>query len=99
MQNILEDLYQGNIRPVEKRYLKSSMYNEEILKLNELIEELSDELNEKQKERLNELIRTTSNITAIECESDFKTGIRLGAKIILEILIPSDDEIKQMNEE
>lgn len=79
MQNILEDLYQGNIRPVEKRYLESSTYNEEILKLNELIEVLSYEQNEKQKAQLNELIRTTSNITAIECASDFKTGIRLGA--------------------
>lgn len=85
-RDILEQLFYGEIVPWEK----SPENIEEIKQLNQkmaqLIEALDERLDDEAKALLDQYLSGRADIESISCCDNFKTGFRIGAKFILEVM-------------
>ncbi|MBR0413790.1 MAG: hypothetical protein IJI67_01805 [Clostridia bacterium] len=85
--NTLEELYYGNIQPMEVSHIeKNAQYKEALNLVNSNYDRLQEGLTEKQKEllmRYAESRNEFSNITELDA---FKTGFKLGAGLVIEVL-------------
>ena len=85
--NILEELWYGNIQPMELSHIENNAQYKEALQLvNRNYDRLQEGLTEKQKEllmRYAESRNEFSNITELDA---FKTGFKLGAGLVIEVL-------------
>ena len=83
--NILEELWYGNIQPMEVSHIENNAQYKEALNLvNRNYDRLQEGLTEKQKEllmRYAESRNEFSNITELDA---FKTGFKLGAGLVIE---------------
>ena len=82
---ILEELYYGNISPVEKEIIKDSEYDKINQRVNVLIEKFMKELNNKQRTELDDIIETYISLANISETDSFIEGFCLGSKIMLEV--------------
>jgi len=85
MNNILDDLYLGNINPSENMRIRDLDYRILFEKSVELEDELGSLLNEKERKLFECFVDAMGNMHAIEVRLRFAEGIRLGAKIILDV--------------
>ena len=85
--NILEELWYGNIQPMEVSHIENNAQYKEALQLvNRNYDRLQEELTEKQKElliRYAESRNEFSNITELDA---FETGFKLGAGLVIETI-------------
>ena len=85
--DILEELWYGNIQPMEVSQIENNAQYKEALNLvNSNYDRLQEGLTEKQKEllmRYAESRNEFSNITELDA---FKTGFKLGAGLVIEVL-------------
>ena len=85
--NTLEELYYGNIQPMEVSHIENNAQYKEALNLvNSNYDRLQEGLTEKQKEllmRYAESRNEFSNITELDA---FKTGFKLGAGLVIETI-------------
>ena len=83
---IIEDLYYGRISPYEMNISATTEYQ----KLKALADRNEDLLREsfsdKQKELLEKLIETVTDISSISERDMFINGFRLGVKLMIEVL-------------
>lgn len=84
MTNILKDLYNGDISPLSESIL-DPQYKQFSSKLVELEEILIDNLPEEHKNTLDLFGESYSHICDIESFHSFKSGFKLGTKIMLEV--------------
>ena len=77
MKTILQDLYYGNLNPSGKAFLPDSPYGRLVNDLTETEEKLLPLL-------------TSADIQSLSCEESFIDGVRLGARLILEIFSEAD---------
>ena len=84
----LKELYYGNICPVEKPIEKGSEYYNFSGKAVEEEEKLLKSLNSEEKELYENIMQYRSRRDCILEEEIFADGFRLGAQIVLEILMP-----------
>jgi len=91
MENILHELYYGNIRPSEGRLPKSPEYKTAIADIEKYESELLSKLNDKGKELYRKLTLAIILRDVIEYEYIFEDAFKLGVKIILACLIEKGD--------
>lgn len=96
-KKILRELYNGNIAPQSKPIPKDSKYRELQNDLGKLADSLAGRLNGEDKQVLDEIMTTWSNISTVNGEDCFIEGFRLGARMILEIF-EKDDELLDLKE-
>lgn len=84
--DILDDLYYGRIIPWEQgpSDLEGRMKSE--AKVNDLIEQLKTLLDEKGRSILNQLVDEQTNSSLDAAADSFKSGFRLGAKLMKAML-------------
>ena len=86
--DILEELWYGNVSPMELGHIENKAEYQSALRLvNSNYDRLQDGLTDKQKQllmRYAESRNEFSNITELDA---FKTGFKLGAAILIEVLI------------
>ena len=88
----LEDLYYGNIAPYE-RYIRHCSRGEKILKLlcrNE--ENLTKNLNNRQKELFNKFTECQKELSDITTRQDFAYVFSLAVKIMVEVISRTETE-------
>ena len=88
---ILEELWYGNISPCERDFKKGSKYSELLGYIVRHEEYLQKRLNVEEKEILEKLTEFTNEMYSIAEREAFVRGFTLGAKIIIEVMIPSSE--------
>lgn len=92
--NILDELYDGNIRPNEKKITENSEYGKLLNMLNENYAELYKLLNDKEQCILKRIEETESEITSLTDREAFKQGFTLGMKLALETITYKSESFK-----
>ena len=92
----LKELYYGNICPIEKTIEKGSEYYEFSKKAVDEEEKLLKNLNNEEKEIYENILQYRSRQSCILEEEIFADGFRLGAQIILEILMPPKKQLRDI---
>lgn len=84
--SILEELYNGNINPVEKYIKNGSEYQKLNKQLIEYIDELMLLLNNKEKQLCEKIINDILELGCIAEKEHFIEGFRMGAQMMWEII-------------
>lgn len=101
--NILEDLYQGDIRPHEKRFDSDSDYAKFTKIVADDKEKLTDFLNglpgtEEQRHMLSQMMNAQDELSRFSEYDRFVEGFRLGAGLMLETFIyPEQSVLRDIN--
>ncbi|MEG0386197.1 MAG: hypothetical protein RR642_15760 [Solibacillus sp.] len=90
MQEILKDLYYGNINPNSKQFVKGSEYGRALKAVCDCEEKLNVLLSGKEMELFEKLMRAIGESNSIGGQEHFIDGFRLGARIALEIMDKND---------
>jgi hypothetical protein len=84
---VLENLYNGNIEPTDSDSLKNNVrYKEGLRLVGRLQRELSETLNEEQKELFDKYLTAENELSIVINEETFKTGYRLATQIMIECM-------------
>ena len=84
--HILEDLYTGNVRPGERSFRQNSQYSRALAQAVESGDALIKSLTEEQKKLFEEYMDAQREVNILtDCET-FIYALKLGAKLILDIL-------------
>ena len=86
MNNIIDDLYLGNINPNEFTQIVHQDYKKLARESIDLQEWLSDNLEGDSEKRFDDFVDKDCDMHAIEVRLRFVDGFRLGAKIMLDVL-------------
>ncbi len=90
MRKILEDLYFGNIAPYEKRMAASSDLRRLAKRAADCESQLTEWLNEEERQLLNVLINAQQEIESITVMENFILGFRLGVRLMAECMDEDD---------
>ncbi len=90
MRKILEDLYFGNIAPYEKRMAASSELRRLARRAADCESQLTEWLNEEERQLLNVLINAQQEIDSITVMENFILGFRLGVRLMAECMDEDD---------
>ncbi len=82
MRKILEDLYFGNIAPYEKRMAASSELRHLARRAADCENQLTERLNEEERQLLNVLTNAQQEIDSITVMENFILGFRLGVRLM-----------------
>lgn len=82
-EKVLKDLYYGKICPFEKPDTLIADFRTELLASEK---EFEKDLNEIQKSQFSNLIDSYISLFSLELEQEFTNGLKLGAKMMCEIL-------------
>ncbi len=93
MRKILEDLYFGNIVPYEKRMAVSSELRRLAKRAADCESQLTEQLNEEERQLLNTLINAQQEIDSITVMENFILGFRLGVRLMAECMDENDGEL------
>ncbi|MEE1239379.1 MAG: hypothetical protein UHO61_05595 [Acutalibacteraceae bacterium] len=91
--SILEELYNGNIAPIERSIKKGSEYYKLCKAAAEKKEKLFEELSCEKKAIYESIAESKLMIESISEEEIFIYGFRLGAQIMLEIINEPDKQL------
>jgi hypothetical protein len=86
MDELLKKLYQGELRPSEKRNAHSPALAQAMLEVCRMEDGLMEDLEGEYKEKLQALIDAYGEMEAMEAEESFVDGFRLGARLTMEVL-------------
>lgn len=86
MGNVLRDMYKGRIRPEEQSGPLCEAYKEKLRELSEKQQAFLLMLDEKEKEACEAVWEEMTAVSALEAEAAYVGGMRLGAKLALELL-------------
>lgn len=92
--DLLDELYDGNIRPNEKLLKESSEYEKLLNILTDKYAELYKLLNGKEQCILKKIEETESEITSLTDREAFKQGFALGMKLALETITYKSESFK-----
>ena len=92
MNNILSDLYHGELHPNERRYPDGSDTGILLESFQQNEKWLSELLDGKAKERLLELINIHDVLVGTMAYDSFREGFVLGARLIMEVAGQAGDE-------
>ena len=90
MRNILEELWYGNIYPSDDCHKKTKEIKELMRHVAEHHDHLYTTLSEKQKELLEKFDNSYAELTDINEREIFVYAFRLGAKMMMEVILPQD---------
>ena len=84
---VLEDLYLGDIRPSDRSFKRNSQYAKALNEVVKAGDALTNGLTEEQKELFEDYMTAQREVNVLtDCET-FCMAFKLGAKIILDVLI------------
>lgn len=98
MRKILEDLYFGNIVPYEKRIAADSELRHLVKRAADCESQLAEQLNDEEKQTLDNLIGTQHEIDSTMAREYFILGFRLGVRIMAECMDDNDGDIRNGGE-
>ena len=85
MQKIIEDIYYGRLSVSEQTY---SQYDETLSEVVKLAEDLQKLLLSEHQDTLRAYAMACGNLASLSKAADFVKGFRLGAQVILAVLLP-----------
>ena len=85
MESIINELYYGNIRPVEQMGRLTPEAKTILKRINENVEQLEKSLNEQEKTILHSIQDDRLELTAIVGEKRFREAFTLGARLASEM--------------
>lgn len=88
MQKIIEDIYYGRLSVSEQTYPKGSQYDETLSEVVKLAEDLQTLLLSEHHDTLRAYAMACGNLASLSKAADFVKGFRLGAQVILAVLLP-----------
>ncbi|MDF2567432.1 MAG: hypothetical protein K0R90_888 [Oscillospiraceae bacterium] len=91
--NIIEELYLGNISPIEKEFKRDSHYAKLISIIAKNEKMLIDSLCGKEETQFSELMEAQSEVLSITALETFTDGFKLGAKIILDTFVSEQNKV------
>ena len=86
MENLINELYYGNIRPVEQMGGLTAKAATIMKRVHENEDRLEGSLNEQEKELLHTIQNDRLDVTCIIEEKRFREAFILGARLMMEIL-------------
>lgn len=90
MQEILSELFYGNIHPNEKQFIRNSEYGKAIKTVSDCEGRLMTLLSGKELELFEKLLKAQGDSSHINGREYFIEGFRLGARIALEVIEKND---------
>ena len=93
---ILEKLWNGEITPFEREILEKSEYQKISRRTTELQKAIYKELSAEGKTAFDEYCEKEQQLTDISEQDAFIKGVRIGAKLILDILGEYDSQLPQL---
>lgn len=94
---ILEKLWQGEITPFEREILENSQCQKISRRTTELQKAIYKELSAEGKTVFDEYCEKEQQLTDISEQDAFIKGVRIGAKLILDILGEHDSQLPQLS--
>ena len=94
----LDDLYYGNIKPVDSEFLKNSEFDKAIKEFCNCESELHKTLDKNADDTLTKLINSYNELLAMTGLENFKIGFRLGVKMIFNALIDENSVFKKVTD-
>ena len=92
----LDDLYYGNIKPADKEFVKNSEFDKALKIFLSSKNELSSMLDKNK--TFTELINSHNELLAVTGLENFKTGFRLGVKMICACLVDENGVFKGISD-
>ncbi len=93
MRKSLEDLYFGNIAPYDKQMAANSKLRRLVKRATDCESQLTERLNEEERELLNTLINAQHEINCITAMENFILGFRLGVRLMAECMDEDDGDL------
>lgn len=92
--NNIKELYYGNISPSTQKFVKGSEYAKQLKSNDDLIEGLKALLSSENMKIIDEICENYSNLISISSEENYASGFRDGAKLMLDILIGENKNLR-----
>ena len=91
MRNIIEELYYGNICPMDRKIVKGGQYSQLLHLLTRNDEKLAETLTQAQQETFGKYKDCVSEIDDANEVASFAVGFKLGIRLAVEVMINLDD--------
>lgn len=95
MESILEELYNGNIRPFEVILSRNPEYRPLNQKISEMTENWRKRLNKEEFKELEELMDMRSEVNDMHTTAAFIHGFKLGAAVLVEVMDGRDELVRR----
>ncbi len=85
MKNVIEELWRGNIRPLDRAIREGSEFEKRRRELSEAIDAFSSDLSKEKWEELDNILTIFGNLSTLSETDAFVLGFRLGAQFAQEM--------------
>ena len=92
--NYIKDLYYGNISPSMQKFVKDSEYAKLLKSNDELRDQLKASVTSEDIKIVDIICENYSNLISISSEENYVSGFRDGAKLMLDVLIGENKNLK-----
>lgn len=92
--NYIKDLYYGNISPSAQKFVKGSEYAKQLKSNDILRDQLKASVTSEDIKIVDEICENYSNLMSISSEDNYASGFRDGAKLMLDVLIGENKNLK-----
>ncbi len=92
--NYIKELYYGNISPSAQKFVKGSKYAKQLKSNDELRDQLRASVTSEDIEIVDVICENYSNLISISSEENYASGFRDGTKLMLDILIGENKNLK-----
>ena len=96
MRKILEELYHGNLSVDERTVRAGSKYARALAEVAKIEEAIYERLPEKDHARLRDSALANAQLANVSMGEDFITGFRMGAQIMMAVLLPDGQSPEQI---
>lgn len=87
MLNVIEELYHGNLEPMEMSSGHAPRLKKQLSKLTAIEERLYERLSDEDRTIFNSYRDACGEFTSMSCADSFLNGFRLGGKLAVDMLI------------
>ena len=95
----LDELYYGNIRPADRKFVRNSEYDKALTVCYDCETELNKKDDKETVELVNRLINSHSELMDIASLENFKIGFRMGVRMICDVFLDESDVFKNITDE
>ena len=96
MRKILEELYHGNLSVDERTIRAGSKYARALAEVAKIEEALYEKIPEKDHALLRDYVLASAQLANVSMVEDFITGFRMGAQIMMAVLLPDGQSPEQI---
>ena len=93
MRKILEEFFQGDLRPCDKVMVAGSALRRAVARVSSCEEKLRDRLNDEERQLLQALTAAQLEANYITAQENFIMGFRLGIRMLMECMDDADGDI------